>query len=799
MDASNNPVIDQLIPIYKDPNFDSIFLKLTADETNNSRFLIKMELNRRYAPCVRIMDFRKQSTNTNPIEIKGILHYLSPEDVEVLVNEMKIYHGEYTMGVYEKVLEMRKQRKKDPNSGEDNSSIEEQISKYDVDTVNFASYFYRSEERMNYSSPAILYLDDSDIGIPVKTSDLSCGGIKLSIENDIEFTKRQPCTVTFTGLQKLVNDPKGKLERSPYVILTKEEKNNKKWLVVIKSEKDPEFNTIMDDFIQSNKLKYSVSVDNLLTTIETKGYEQYFLPRTTTLPLFFSNDEVPQLLYCLKSENNQGILEYWRDERNVDKISSLVTTKRILQLLKKGNFAETFIYTFRHMVRSHIYFFSATLEELEETKLRDLFYTVGSKRQSWKVYKFSIEKADITEQNVDKYIPKESTPIEKEIAHRELQKIGYVGQIIEIKNDEIGLDDYTSIKLEQYNANELQIFAHNLAVTPCKIEMLHYIKMRKEPRYVHKTAIAVKLPSGKTLVGWTKDISTLGMQIEVAEAAECQKDDILLITLPKMQNLTNSLKLKDLLYKVVHKNQSSTIIHLMIEGDPKTHVGRKFFNMLIESNPDALPASKEIQKLSIVSKCLRYLYTLHIFSTPLYLSKNKSNRLGAIGKINQPRPIYNLLTTLNSDNSNKFNVYPLFHDKMLRKLLLEPLRQTQRTFSPTEMLVYTSKTFTADGNICYETFLDSEFKNFNEKKNFVVQCLKRKSFYAIKMYLTKTGKPDIDYISQELDYISKYAIHKARRFEETIWSVIGICDIVDVTEEILFLMGLPLDPNYRIN
>ena len=42
MDATENPIIDQLIPIYKEPNFDAIFQKLTANETANARFLIKI-------------------------------------------------------------------------------------------------------------------------------------------------------------------------------------------------------------------------------------------------------------------------------------------------------------------------------------------------------------------------------------------------------------------------------------------------------------------------------------------------------------------------------------------------------------------------------------------------------------------------------------------------------------------------------------------------------------------------------------------------------------------------------------
>lgn len=797
MDATENPIIDQLIPIYKEPNFDAIFQKLTANETANARFLIKMELNRRYASCERVLDFRNTNPESQKYIILGKTHYLGQEDLKVFAEELKIYHGEYTMGVYEKVVSQHKLRKTTQKEKSEQTSIESAISRYEIDTVRFASYFYRREERMHYSSPATLYLNSGE-SFQVKTSDLSCGGIRLAIENEINYTKGDPCLITFDGLQKQIADPQNKLEKATYTILNNETKNDKNYLIVIKADDDQDFTKLIDNFIQQNKLKYSVSVDNLLTTVETKGYEQFYMPRTTALPLFFDQSKEPQLLFCLKSENNQGILEYWRDERNMDKLASLFTSRRMSAVLKaKERSYETFIYCFRHMVRSHIFFFSATLEELEKTKTKKLFFTVGCKRPSWRVYKFSIEKAEINDQNVNQYIEDTALQVDRERVTIELKKIGYVGQLIEVKNDEQGLEDYQTNTLDQFNANELQIFAHNLAVEQCKVEMLHYIKMRKEPRYIHKTAIALKLANGSSIVGWTKDISTMGLQLELAESAPCYKDDIVYLTLPKLQSLTKELKLKDLPYRIVHTNQSQTIIHLTIEGDPTTHVGRKFFDLLIENNHDSLTTSKELQNLSNLSKSLRYLFTQHIFTCPLYMNKTKPNRLGAVGKTSQDRSVYKLFTELITDDSEKFNVYPVFHDKLLHRILLDPLRKMQRYYSPNETVVYISRGYDQNNNMIYDTMLDEDFADYDDKRLFCAKALKRNHLYVLKLFITRTGKPDIDYIAKELNYISKYAIHKAKQFEDTIWSIIGICDIVDITEETLYVLNLPYNIHSR--
>lgn len=796
-EAVTDQLIDQLIPYFGEADFDAVFQKLTVGESLNSKFLIKMELNRRSKPCTRIIDFRVSSPNAQRYTVAGIDLYMTPDDYEIFANEQRVYHGKYTIGVYEKVVEAHRDRRKEMMlkvaSGEkDSGAQEEQIAKMELDTVRFASYFYRSEERMNYSSPAILHIEGRE-PLPVKTSDLSCGGIKLAVEKEIEFVKGQPCTVTFTGLQKIVADPLNKLEESPYTLLTKEERNGKHWIVAIKKEKDPEFSTIMNNFIQANKFKYSVSVDNLLTTVETKGYEQFYLPRTTALPLFFSGSEIPQLLYCLKSENNQGILEYWRDEGNNDKLASLFSPRRMAEFREKitDKPYETYIYSFRHMSKNRIFFFSATLDELERDEKKELFFTVGSQRATWKVYKLSIEKTELDPSSVNRYIESSIPQVEKERISKKLLEIGYVGQLIEVGSSEHGAEDYQAEKLEKYNANDLQEYIHQLNVLPCTIEMLHYIKMRMEPRYLHKTAVVVKA-GNSTATGWTKDISTLGLQVELNEPLNCKKDDIISITLPKLQDLTKDMKLRDLPYSVVHTNQAQTILHLQIFGEPENHVGRQFFNLLIESNKDTLTASKEMGRISVLSKSLRYIFTRHIFTSPLYLSRNKINRLSTIGVVDRPRQLYRYLSACStSKDSKSLNVYPLFHDKLLRTVILDPLRVMQRYSKPEEITLMYSMEVGPDGSMIYETKTEKEFKSHNEKRLFCAKALKRRSFVAIRLYLTRTGKPDMDYISTELTYISKYAKHKAKRLEDTVWSIIGVCDMVDVTEELLTSLNLP--------
>jgi hypothetical protein len=58
-------------------------------------------------------------------------------------------------------------------------------------------------------------------------------------------------------------------------------------------------------------------------------------------------------------------------------------------------------------------------------------------------------------------------------------------------------------------------------------------------------------------------------------------------------------------------------------------------------------------------------------------------------------------------------------------------------------------------------------------------------FRAVTVTLSRTGKPDTQFIQAELNYISRYAAYRAQEIEEDLWQVYAIADTVDVTESLL--------------
>lgn len=58
---NHSALIEQLKPLLMEPDFQDIFDQLTADESNSTRFLLKMELNRISSQCTRIIDLRDKT------------------------------------------------------------------------------------------------------------------------------------------------------------------------------------------------------------------------------------------------------------------------------------------------------------------------------------------------------------------------------------------------------------------------------------------------------------------------------------------------------------------------------------------------------------------------------------------------------------------------------------------------------------------------------------------------------------------------------------------------------------------
>ncbi|MGY3942221.1 PilZ domain-containing protein [Aeromonas tecta] len=778
-------LIEQLVPLLREKDFDELFNRLTQNENNNSRFLLKMEIKRKCSPCRRVIDMRNELSELCLVhEFEGVTHFMPAEAIELFQSQCYLYRDSYTLGVYEALHGWYKYHQ---GRGEILSLPVSPFRPFDVSAIPFASHYGRQEERMHFSSPMLLRLANGE-KLLAKSSDISLGGIRVSVPYLPDYQTGDQLDVLFTGLEREHANP---ILRQPisYQILGEEHKEGKFWLRLVKSGEHPSFDNFLGEFIEHNRSRYRVSVDYLLSAAIIKGYEQFYLPRMTGMPLYFGKGDSPALEIALRTENNQHLLEYWRDAKNRDMLASLFTAPRMHSLVPTGGgLRETLIYSFTHSVRSHLYFFSATREELLQSGLTSLFFQVGARRPSWRVYKFSLEACTLHEADLDSQQAGEAHQLQDMLLRERLQQIGYVGLLQEVGLDN-QRDEFRFDANLPHNANDLQRFGHDIGATPFEIETLHYVQLRKEARYSHKTAVVIH-HKGRAWIGWTRDISAHGMQIELEEPLEGEKGEIITVALPRLQDLAKSMDLQRLSYRLVSLNLSRTVLHLCIEGEPGRHIGHQFFSLLIESNQNKLKTTKEHRRYRGMARALRNIFTHHIFNTPVYINKLKAApRPAAVGLAPRPRSLSRLLHAC-AEHEELANLYPFFQGGLIKTLLLNPLRAIEREDKPKEEEVYIASLHSQGGAPLFRSRLASSFPSPEDKRRFVELALQQGEFYSVLVGISRTGRPDTSFIANELDYIAKFAIHKAKKLEEELWSVMGVGELTDTTLATLFRFGI---------
>lgn len=785
----------ELVPYLHYPNFKDIFSEMTAGQPNNTQFLLRMELKRLCAPSVRIMDFRHDG-ETSMFEFNGITHFLQKEDIEEFNNLLGYYNGVYTNGLYEELMRSHLERKK--LKREENNGAVMDFNKPDrfcIEKIKFASYAHRRDERMFYCSPIIITFPDGHT-LEAKTSDLSCSGIKILLPFVIPFPGKEKITITFVGLIDFYKKGASILSNVPYETIGVETRDTRAWLKTRCLNEEKDFERFILSFQAANKYRYRIDIDYLAYTMNIKALEYQYLPKIVGIPLFFSKDAKPKLVYALKSDYNHDMLDYWRDERSDDKISSLLTPERLAGLVAKPEGEQyTYIYSFKHTSQNHVFFLSATIEELRKSDLTNTFLQMAKGRSSFRVFKFEIKKIDLDNRMIKNLISDTDAQCPDELTEN-LSNLGYIGILtrIDTNYDQAIYGEFTTT----HSANMLQVFTHNTEeIKPVKLEYLQYITPRKEPRYNYKTSVSVYADNISPTVGWTRDISTMGLQVELSTPVRCYNGDVVFVSLPKFQEIKKSVSLTNIEYEIVFINSAHTILHLRLHGRENTHPVAKFLDELLNANIRSMELSQATPHMSDMSKALRSVTVSNLFSTPIIFMKGKTNRLGYIGQSTNFNSVSKLMSIFKSTDGTA-NTLPIFSNAVLKSSILPLLQELKMTTKQKQVNVFIKRTIDENAHISYVPQPEDSFEDIQSLMNFMKEGFKNGYFGVFAIFITGATKPDIKELSNELNYIKKCATHKFKTLENNIWNVMGIGDIIDITESILIKYEIPIETIQQI-
>ncbi|EWH12286.1 hypothetical protein DS2_01155 [Catenovulum agarivorans DS-2] len=802
-------LIEKLKPSVKSPDFDQVLNSVTSDIPKPKRFLIKMELKRLATPCARRIDLRGiVDEECTEYDHQGVIHYLDDTNIERFEKGIDKF-GWYCNGVYEEIINRSRQQKQSRNSGIQTEDVRADstadsggtVANYPAVGLQFGARQLREEERMNYTMQIEIEASVTDLFKAV-TTDISVSGCRLKLQQKYPIVPGQLIYVRFLSLEK--EFALGLKDKIQYKVISVEKKQGYIYPRCVRTyDVDTHsFDEFLANFINGNKRRYKLNLDNTVDAVLIKGYEQYYLPRVVSLPVYIAKHENGALypVMMLSNDHNKHVSRHWLDENNQNCLSQLLTHKRISELANKTSVTkETTIYGFTHIAKGRTYFYSATCDELAQDKnLQRIFLAFGSSKKNWMVYK-----AQLNELNIDgAYLPTTLPPTKEHKAIKDknrpsprvlshIAKLKYVVTLTQLADDDAKALYQQNNNFELSEVNQLKVYGHSKTdpVLPIEDVAFKYVNLRSQTRYIYKTTVIVSTEYVDK-IAISKDFSINGMQIECPESMNVEKYEKLKIELPDLQQISSKFKLKGLAYEVMGFNKAKTIIHLRVfEERGQNHVAKQFFEQLIDKNKEKLKPAFMGNVIPGLAEALRNLYVRAQNNIGFFIHKRGiRHELKNIGYSNAQTASLKLFT---SDNESGFNLYPLLRNNYLNSFIVNMLRRLQRDSLPAYQDLFI-RVRTQETNVTsrFETILAAEMRSNSARKIFIQKASQNNVlFFALRVYLSRTGRPDTDYISHELAYVSQYAIHKAKQLEEDLWSVTAVGDIIDITEETMLRYG----------
>lgn len=394
-------IIEQLKPVVNEPDFNQIVEDTAKTLPRPHQHILKLELRRQARPCKKIIDMRKmQGADCQPFESDKLIHYLTESAQDVFERQIRAF-GHFTVGVYEAVQEVVDNFVSDAEHAAlqqtqenvfgnteyyEEENEEETLESYIVPSYQFARSAHRSEERMIYI--VRVELQAGAITIPASTADMSVSGVKIKAVTEHNFIVGEKFAIFFRGLEsEFALDKKNGIR---YEVVKIDKVAHEKIISLKRDIMSPDnsFDEFLRRFIQGNKRRYKVNIDNTLHAIRSKSYEQYYVPYFISVPIFIESvGSKLQCRYVLTNDNNKDNVYYWVDGRNQILLNQVLNSKRLTDIFYHP-LKEVYLYSFNHYEDGHVYFYSATNVELRQKKaLQDIFFAFGSRKASWRVFK----------------------------------------------------------------------------------------------------------------------------------------------------------------------------------------------------------------------------------------------------------------------------------------------------------------------------------------------------------------------------------------------------------------------------
>lgn len=788
-------------------NFDVKFSASTKKLSKTDTFLLKMELKRLASPCTRSIDLRGLvDGNCKVYEHKGQKHFLDEIAVKAFEENIDLY-GSYTFGVYEAVKNTENNfRVIYQNEKAGKGTVVDAVKKtheklqYPAKLYQFNNYNNRIEERMNFAINLVITLENKK-EIEATSSDISANGCKFRFTEPYTIATGDIINIKFTGMEQEFQF--SNTEVFTFQVRNSHQDGDTKMIGCQRievPEKDA-FMRFLQSYIQGNKRRYKINLDNTIEALQSRSYEQYILPKLNELPVVLEQESSHLLpRYALTTNNNQAIFQYWQDEEGNSTLHFLLSEQRLTRLKSPRNGSGSLlVYSFIHSHQGKSFFYSIDEQELaKDDTFFASFLTFAANKSSFAITELTFFDIDVrsahspftianTRSVKSEYI---NLPPSNDVKTN-LASLPDIVVVSDITHPS-AVEQYQQLSAQKVDTKKLKLYGHKRLKKPLDIDELGitYKNQRQELRFIYSTEAVVECEKVKWH-GKSLDFSVSGLKIQLDNSAILSMGDIVYLTFPKLQKITSAFDLKQLPYEVVRINKKKTIINLRVHVKEHQHIGRAFFKLLINKNRDKLTPDEYAMLTPGLAAALRTNYATNMRIPSLVVQTSGSRyKIETICCNDDENEVLQDMKQL-SDRQRFYNLYPLLTKLQTNNSLEQNLKTLLTNEEPVTKLVYIAVNHSEDKvDDSVSVALDSELNSQELRQAFIKNALRRGQFYCLQLKVSRTNEPDIEYLNAELSYVSTYAIHRSKQIEQDIWSVVGVIQVFDVTNDALLCYDL---------
>ncbi|MGL4474943.1 MAG: PilZ domain-containing protein, partial [Shewanella sp.] len=758
-------LIDQLKPLVMEEHFQELFEQLTAGESSSDRFLIKMELNRLATRCTRNIDLRdKTELPWEEVLVDQQKHFLDVPAKAILLESMSLYQQHYTLGVYEEVINSHKRRRESLRLAASAKAKQVLDSPFFMPLKILGSYFNRNEERMHYSLKVDIHYQGQSYA--VNSTDISVSGIRLKLPKNHALSLQAKVKLF---LVELINDGVADEIKQgvEYQVVQIESTANADFVSFKRLDAMPALSELLEQLLQTYKGRYKIDVSDVLNTATGLGLERQYLPHFPHLAVFTTKKEQQwHLSYLLLSQENQSILNDFVDQNDINQLPAMLTHARIDRLLKAPqDIRQQLFICFSHNANGKLFFYSATLWELEQQQLLNLFLGFGARKTSFRIYRVNPYAIDHQIPYKASVLPLESSDYSPEVTEQ-LTLLQHSLIVQDLTNEQARR--LYQARLDVENANALKVFAQ-VKINAHQIQQvaMEFSERRMEARFAFKTLVHIRQGdiNAKAI---SQDISGRGMQLNLDDVLEFNTDEPLLLSFPKLQPLAGKVMLVEMPYKLVRSRRNNQSLHLVAIMGHEPHMGVAFLKKLIEANKEKLQKLTENNaEAKELAEALKNLMMRSLPGVLWFVEKTINNaKLSCLAATTTKH----LLTNIFDNFPQGIDLSAMLGDGVLKRDFLDPVRTMNPDYEMDFFEVFISKP--ATGSLtCLQPRIIGDI---NAQLNYIVKAQQQGQFYALRIYRSAAHKPDMAYIRREIEYMRPHAPQKVKELEDMLWQVIGL-------------------------